>query len=85
MVTLFKFSQINMDFEMMFPDKSDELLTKWDTFYRDRVVAVGVQESDAVRELIKSFENQNSEYVVTVYSSPNINYCCHNKTCNNNF
>ena len=56
----FELPQINADFEM-FPDNCDQLLTSWDAFYRDRIIAVGLKESESIKELIKSFENGSSE------------------------
>ena len=49
--------QINVDFEYMYPDKCDNLVSSLDSFYRDRILAIVMQEStEMIKKLIDEFQ-----------------------------
>lgn len=44
----------------MFPKQVDKLISRWLT-YREAIIKVGKQEYPAVKELIKSYEDENGD------------------------
>ncbi|XP_071846790.1 uncharacterized protein [Apostichopus japonicus] len=47
---------INVEFDLMYPEKSQNFLTKWDAYFKKRIIAVGKKFSTAVALLINSFD-----------------------------
>ena len=40
----------------MYPDNCDNFLIKWSTFYKKRIIALGMQDYPAVRQLIEKYK-----------------------------
>ena len=54
--------QINMDFEKEHGDLSDNFISKWESFYRERIIKLGESGYPAVKDAIQQFEEgDNSE------------------------
>ena len=48
--------QINMDFEKEHGDLSDNFISKWESFYRERIIKLGESGYPAVKDAIQQFE-----------------------------
>ncbi|KAJ8039915.1 hypothetical protein HOLleu_14068 [Holothuria leucospilota] len=50
---------INMEFQMMFPEKCDNFVTKWEASFTEKIIALGQAEYPAIQGLIERFEDGN--------------------------
>ncbi|XP_071838876.1 uncharacterized protein [Apostichopus japonicus] len=52
---------INLEFQMMYPERCDNFITKWETCFREKIIALGEAEYPAVQGLIKNYKDGNRD------------------------
>lgn len=61
--TLFFVQQVNIEFGLMYKNNQDNFITKWRGIC-DAIIKIGNKEYPAVRDLITSFEDGNSKFIL---------------------
>ena len=51
------FLQVNVEFEMLYPDECNNFFTKWGNYFKERIIMLGKQEYPAVQQIIKNTKN----------------------------
>ena len=59
--------QINLDFQLQYPDKCDNLISKWRTNFSDQIIAVGELDYPDVRAVIKEFGDEDNRKCIKMY------------------
>ncbi|PIK43795.1 hypothetical protein BSL78_19360 [Apostichopus japonicus] len=52
---------INLEFQMMYPERCDNFITKWETCFREKIIALGEAQYPAVQGLIKNYKDGNRD------------------------
>lgn len=50
------FPQVNLEFRLLYPNHCDNFLMKWDSYFKERIIALGKEEYPAVKQLISSYK-----------------------------